>query len=397
VVFEEGWDVSGSGIFFRQGDELVAMTEQPYALEDHLQELLARHPDLLAGGQMNTDSPRRWLLVSREAGLPSEKDGSARWSVDHLFLDQDGVPTLVEVKRSSDSRLRREVVGQLLDYAANAVAYWGVDEVRAIFERQCAAEGRDAAEAVAGFLDAATDPESFWERVATNLKAARLRLVFVADEVPPELQRIVEYLNEQMTETEVLAVEIKQFVGGGLQSLVPRVIGQTQAARGAKGSRPRPAGRTWDKQAVLEDIEAKVGPEAGGVARRIFEWAEPRHLRIAYGRGSVDGSFQPGLDDETGYLFPFVVYTNGAVEITFQRMVQFPQAPFDRPDKRKELQTRLNAIDGVAIADDRLELRPSFPLAALVPDGALTRFLETVEWAFNEARDARSGGFAKPV
>jgi hypothetical protein len=34
------------------------------------------------------------------------------------------VPTLVEVKRSDDTRIRREVVGQMLDYAANGVVYW---------------------------------------------------------------------------------------------------------------------------------------------------------------------------------------------------------------------------------------------------------------------------------
>jgi hypothetical protein len=34
-------------------------------------------------------------------------------------FDQNAVPTLVEVKRSSDTRIRREVVGQMLDYAAN--------------------------------------------------------------------------------------------------------------------------------------------------------------------------------------------------------------------------------------------------------------------------------------
>ena len=49
----------------------------------------------------------------------TSSDGG-RWLVDRLFLDQDGVPTLVEVKRSSDTRIRREVVGQLLEYAANA-------------------------------------------------------------------------------------------------------------------------------------------------------------------------------------------------------------------------------------------------------------------------------------
>jgi hypothetical protein len=57
-----------------------------------------------------------------------------RWSVDHLFLDQDAIPTIVEVKRSSDTRIRREVVGQMLDYAANAVVYWAVEAIRAEFE-----------------------------------------------------------------------------------------------------------------------------------------------------------------------------------------------------------------------------------------------------------------------
>jgi len=115
----------------------------------------------------------------------------------------------------------------------------------------------------------------------------------------------------------------------------------------------------------------KVGPEAGDVARRIFQWAESNDLRIAYGRGSQDGSFQPGLDDESGYLFPFVVYTYGGVEIPFMCLLRFPQAPFDRLEKRKELQTRLTAIDGIAIPDDRLEKRPSFQLTALVGPGAL--------------------------
>ena len=45
----------------------------------------------------------------------------------------DANPTLVEVKRSSDTRERREVVGQMLDYAANAVVYWPIETIRARF------------------------------------------------------------------------------------------------------------------------------------------------------------------------------------------------------------------------------------------------------------------------
>ena len=120
------------------------MEEAEYDSESLLQELLAKHPDLLAGEQIDSDEPRRWLLVKREMPVPGHETGGGRWSIDHLFLDQDAIPTLVEVKRSSDTRIRREVVGQMLDYAANAVAYWPVEEIRSKFERQCEDSGSDS-------------------------------------------------------------------------------------------------------------------------------------------------------------------------------------------------------------------------------------------------------------
>ena len=95
----------------RDNDALLPMEEAGYTSEDLLQTLLQNYPDLLAGDQMNEASPRRWLLVDREFGVPDEENGAGRWSLDHLFLDQDGIPTLVEVKRSTDTRIRREVVG----------------------------------------------------------------------------------------------------------------------------------------------------------------------------------------------------------------------------------------------------------------------------------------------
>src|SRR5581483_2225261 len=119
-------------IYLRQSDgTLTPMIESPFAAEDLLQELLEKYPNLLAGDQIDGAEDRRWLLVARELGVPDEEGAPDRWSVDHLFLDQDAVPTLVEVKRSSDTRIRREVVGQLLDYAANAVVF--VDRLRATF------------------------------------------------------------------------------------------------------------------------------------------------------------------------------------------------------------------------------------------------------------------------
>ncbi len=223
-----------------QGDgNLVEMVEQDYASEALLQELLAKHPNLLAGDQIDGDEPRRWLLVSREMPLASEEDGGGRWSVDHLFLDQDAVPTIVEVKRSTDTRIRREVVGQMLDYAANAVVYWPLETLRAKFEES----QQDAEQYLADFVgDFAVDPEEFWRKVKTNLQAGKVRLVFVADEIPIELRRVVEFMNGQMDPAEVLAVEIKQYVGGNLKTLVPRVMGQTvEAQRKKSGPASKPS------------------------------------------------------------------------------------------------------------------------------------------------------------
>jgi hypothetical protein len=146
-------------------------------------------------------------LVGREAALPDDEDGGGRWSVDHLFLDQDAVPTLVEVKRAKDTRIRREVVGQVLDYAANAVVYWPIDRLRELFVRECERSGSDPEELVAAVIGADGDVEEFWQRANENLRAGRLRLVFVADEIPRELRRVIEFLNGQML-AEVLGIEV---------------------------------------------------------------------------------------------------------------------------------------------------------------------------------------------
>ena len=206
------------------GNELVEMEEKEYASELLLQDLIAEHPDLLAGDQMDEENPKRWLLIKKEQEMYSEEEGSNVVYLDHLFLDQDGVPTLVEVKRSSDTRIRREVVGQMLDYASNAVYHLSVDEMASNVKSHF--PGQDMEDVLSSELEFEGDPEAFWENVKTNLQAGKIRMIFLADTIPLELKRIVEFLNQQMDPAEVFAVEVKQYLGGGLKALVPRLTGQ---------------------------------------------------------------------------------------------------------------------------------------------------------------------------
>jgi len=246
------------GIFLRHGDSFIAMREAPYEAERVLQELLAEHPEVLAGGS----SSAAWLLIKREAGVSGDAESGPRWSLDHLFVDAEGVLTLVEVKRGSDTRGRREVVAQMLDYAANAATSWTAESLRAWFEAECEKGGKDADEAVVDAFAEISDPDEYWNNVKTNLAAGKLRLVFVSDAIPPELRRIVEFLNAQMTETEVLAIEVKQYVDadGQRQTIVPTLIGQSEAARRVKTGSPTPRADS-DRLAntvPLGDVEADM-------------------------------------------------------------------------------------------------------------------------------------------
>lgn len=224
---------------------LLPMNAARYLTEDELQTYLADYAGLLPGDQINPEAPRRWLLVARELGVPDTSQEGTRWSLDHLFLDQDGTPTFVECKRASDTRTRREVVAQMLDYAANGTAYWKVDHLRQAAAETAACRGADLDDLIRELIgpDGVSDVDAFWREVERRLAAGQVRLLFVVDEAPSELRRLAEFLNDKMSDVEVLIVEIKQYQGEGHTALSPLVLGITEAVRSKKSAsspaRPR--------------------------------------------------------------------------------------------------------------------------------------------------------------
>ena len=233
---------------------LTAMRPAEPRSEDFMQKLVAAHPELIA------DQDGALLLIRREQPIADREEGSGRWSLDHLFVTRGGVPVLVELKRAVDTRLRREVIGQMLDYAANGTAYWQSGRIAESYAATMAELGRDADAEVAAFLGGSSDPEQFWEQVDANFAAGRIKMVFVADTIPRELARIVEFLNEQM-KADVRAVELSWFESdGGVTALTPRIIGETERAQSEKAGRAAltPIGReTW-----IEESWVPVVPQS---------------------------------------------------------------------------------------------------------------------------------------
>lgn len=371
----------GGGIYLiHDDDRLVEMIEQAYDSEVRLQEMLEKYPNLVAGDQIDRATPRQWLLISREMPLPSEEEAAGVWSFEHLFLDQNAIPTLVEVKRIQESRIRREVVGQMLDYAANVLIYWPLESIIAQFESNCRDLGRDPEQVFEEFLGSDANEERFWQKVKTNLQAGKLRLVFVADEISAELRRVVEFLNEQLDPTEVLAVEIKQYVSqDGLKTLVPRVIGQTAEAQQKKISATRER-RRWDEVSFFHEFEARQGYEEAEMAKAIHQWVGSKPtLDVVWGTGDTYGGFAAKFKQKGRK--PLALFTIGiSGEFLLSSSSYASQPPFDEEENWLELRSRLSSI-GLSLPADPNETRlPSFRLSTLQDESALDRVLETFEW-----------------
>ena len=273
-------------------------SESGYLSEDVLQQLLAQHPNLLSGSQITPNKPRRWLLVSREFGVPDAERSGNRWSLDHLFLDQDGIPTLVEVKRSTDTR-------------------------------------------------------------------------------------IIEFLNEQMRSAEILGVEIKQFTGKTMKTLVPRVIGLTSEAQNAKASASVSSGITWDETSFIEALGLTCTEADASTMRRLIEGLRKQTDYFWFGSGKR-GSLCPVLKTPKGNRYILWLWTSGHIEIAFQYLKGQP--PFEDEVMRMKLLEQLNTIKGVRIPVERVNLRPSIMVSLLVEQSALEQFLEIMDWFWTEVK-----------
>lgn len=375
-----------SGVFLLQGEHsLVPMEPGQFATEDDFQRLLSRFPELLVGDQVDPQNPRRWILVKREQSISTGEVGASLWSIDHVFLDQDGIPTLVEIKRQTDSRLRREVVGQMLDYAANCLTYWSLETLQSGFEKTCRELGRSSDATLRELLGTDDGVSDFWERVRTNLQAKKIRLLFVADVIPIELRRIVEFLNEQMDPAEVLAIELRQFTSKDLKTIVPTVYGQTQAtARKRAGPVQR-----WDETTLFEKLSQNAGEKELAIARAIYNWMGKGGSRpLAFGTGKENGSVYPVFKANGIPINPAYLSSDGKLWLQLGALEGKPV--FGPIEARRALMEHFNHISGANLREADLTRYPSISLRTIAGDSdGKAKVLSALRWMEEQIDRAR--------
>lgn len=190
--------------------------------------------------------------------------------IDLIGVGSSGSITIMECKLARNRQIKREVVGQVLDYAASL---WET-EVHSFAEAFAVKAGTDPFESLRQRFG--EDAENFEEErcrseVARRLREGDFRLLVAVDRIDPQLRRIIQYVNTRGGSgrgLRLVAVEFPRYQQGTVQVLVPEAYGDELASAPAGASKTR-----WDHVQALAELD-RASPLLGELGRDLTAWAD---------------------------------------------------------------------------------------------------------------------------
>ncbi|HEY0043393.1 MAG TPA: hypothetical protein VGB62_02480 [Allosphingosinicella sp.] len=189
--------------------------------EADIQELVHAHPSVLPISEIDS-------LFADPIAVCTELNTRVAGSIDNFLVTATGLPILVECKLWRNPEARREVVGQILDYA-RALSRFSSSDI----QREVAARlgGGDTA-----FFDVVraaapdTNETLFNDALTRNLRTGRFLLLVVGDGIREGVEAIAQYLQTNAGLHFTLGlVELPIFeIPGGGRIVAPRIVARTQ-------------------------------------------------------------------------------------------------------------------------------------------------------------------------
>lgn len=147
--------------------------------------------------------------------------------IDNFMVTPSGLPILVECKLWRNPEGRREVVGQILDYAKE-LSRWSSSDVQREVSRRLKQDGNPLLELVRA-ADPSVDEVSFNDALTANLRRGRFLLLIVGDGIREGVEAIAEYLQAHAGlhfSLGLVEMPIYALPDGG-KIVVPRVLART--------------------------------------------------------------------------------------------------------------------------------------------------------------------------
>jgi alkylated DNA nucleotide flippase Atl1 len=178
-----------------------------------------------------------------------------------------------------------------------------------------------------------------------------------------------------------------------LASLLGREVPELGTATGT-GQTEGQETRSTDRAARFADLLRANRPDAADAVLsllRTWESLAPG-CYLDYGKATETSCFlmlRRASASRLETIWPFTLYpVFGTVDVVFQYMRSRP--PFDDSALRREFMDRLNATEGIELAEAKLELRPSFPLEVLATHSE--EIVATLSWFVEQVAQHEAQG-----
>ncbi len=198
-------------IGFRSGEDSVS--------EEYIQRLVHEHPSCLPIAEIDPTfiGP---VPVCMELQTPAGP-------IDNFMVTPSGLPVLVECKLWRNPEGRREVVGQILDYAKE-LSRWSSSDLEREVRRRLKRDGTVLLDLVRE-VDPSVDEIQFNDALTSNLRRGRFLLLIVGDGIREGVEAIAEYLQAHAgLHFSLGLVEMPIFdLPNGDRLVTPRVLART--------------------------------------------------------------------------------------------------------------------------------------------------------------------------
>jgi len=355
-------------IISKGGKDAKRVDKSEFEHEKYLQNYIQENPDSIPLYEISEDI--RLLILMREFRTESGP-------IDALGIDKDGGIYLVETKlyKNPDKRL---VVAQVLDYGASL---WGqsadfVDFLRRIEEEVSKKQGVSLNQRIKNFFGLSDDEVSFIiNNMKKNLNEGNFKFVVLMDELHPRLKNLITFINKN-SQFSIYAVELEYYKYDQYEIMIPNLYGAEVRKHSSEPIAP------WNWESFSQKL-GKIGQKEVAAARAILEWADKNHIKYDW-TSSQRGAFILIFDSKknTGF-YPFSVTGEGKVEWNAPHQGNYSPAPFNKPEKRRELLIRLKAVKGATVdVDIGIERYRSLnlPLHILADKKVRNKFFEVLFW-----------------
>jgi hypothetical protein len=226
--------------------------------EAWLRDFLLRHPEALPAADIDPAFADP-VPVCRELSTPAGP-------IDALFVNRAGAITVVECKLWRNPQARREVVGQILDYAKE-LARWRYEDLQREVSRARREPGNALFRLVAERHEG-LDEARFVDAVGRNLRAGRFLLLVAGDGIREGTEAIVRFMQDYsgMRFTFGLVEMAGYELPDGRLLVQPRLLARTVALE-REVVRVVDRGAAGGMEAVAEDAEEDAEEEGSATGR----------------------------------------------------------------------------------------------------------------------------------